>query len=213
MNTIKTSNISNLNEYNIFENLFDYEEYYLIKEKTGYKFIIGKRSNNIIIKCKNYELIFNNNDLSILTKLILNTIDDAYLFIINIFEENKVIIKDITIDKTITLLLNIYIYNKPNDIEMILLYNKTNKDLIINEINNNYNELKKDINYLNNENNILKKEINQLKEDKINNNIKIINNNKNNKINNNKIKKLNENINNKYEELKKDIKKKNIEIK
>ena len=73
---IITPNKTNLNEYNIFENLFDYEEYYLIKEKIGYKFIIGKRSDNIIIKCKNYELIFNNNDLSILTKSILNTIDD-----------------------------------------------------------------------------------------------------------------------------------------
>ena len=104
-------NKSNLNEYNIFENLFDYEEYYLIKEKIGYKFIIGKRANNIIIKCKNYELTLNNNDLSLLTKSILNTIDDAFLFIINIFEENKVIIKDIVFNKSIILLLNIYIYN------------------------------------------------------------------------------------------------------
>ena len=128
---IITPNISNLNEYNIFENLFDYEEYYLINEKVAYKFIIGKRPNDIIIKCKNYEYILNNNDLSILTKSNLKTIDDAYLFIIKIFEENKVIIEDIIIHKKIILLLNIYIYNKPNDIEMILLYNKTNKDLII----------------------------------------------------------------------------------
>ena len=164
-------NKTNLNKYNIFQNLFDYEEYYLIKEKAAYKFIIGKRSNDIIIKCKNYELTFNNNDLSILIKSYIKTIDEAFLFIINIFEENKVIIKDIVINKTITLLFNIYIYNKQNDIEMILLYNKTNKDLIINEINNNYNKLKKDINYLNNEINILKNEINQLKRDKINNEI------------------------------------------
>ena len=163
---IITPNKNNLNEENIFENLFDYKEYYLIKEKAGYKFIIIKRSNNIIIKCKNYELILDNNNLSALTKSIFNTIDDAFLFIINIFEENKVIIKEIVINKTITLLLNIYVYNKQKDIELILLYNKSNKDLIINELNNNYNNLKKDINYLNNEINILKKEINQLKRDK-----------------------------------------------
>ena len=55
---------------------------------------------------------------------------------------------------------------------MILLYNKKNKDLIINELNN------------------------QFKEDKINNNDIQINNNKSNEINNNKIKELTEN--NKY---------------
>ena len=140
-------NKSNLNEDNKFENLFDYEEYYLIREKVVYKLIIGKRSNDIIIKCKNYELSLNNNDLSKLTKTIINTVDDAFLFIINIFEENKVIIKDININKNITLLLNIYIYNKPKDIEIILLYNKTNKDLIINELNNNYILLKNEFIY------------------------------------------------------------------
>ena len=91
---IITPNKCNLNENNNFENLFDYEEYYLIKEKAVYKFIIGKRPNYITIKCKNYELTLNNNDLSILTKTIINTVDDAFLFITNIFEENKVIIKD-----------------------------------------------------------------------------------------------------------------------
>ena len=152
MNSEITKNY--LNADNIFKNIFDYEEYYLIKEKVGYKFIIGKRSNDIIIKCKNYELTLNNNDLSALTKSIINTIDNAFLFIINIFEENKVIIKDIIINKTITILINIYIDNKPKDIEIILLYNKSNKDLIIND---NFNKLKEDINYLNNEINILKK--------------------------------------------------------
>ena len=88
MNSEITTNKSN-NENNIFENLFDYEEYYLIKEKVGYKFIIAKQSNDIIIKCKNYELTLNNNDLTLLTKSVLNTIDDAYLFIINIFEKIK----------------------------------------------------------------------------------------------------------------------------
>ena len=198
MNSKITSNTRNLNKDNIFEKIFDYDEYYLIKEKVGYKFIIGKRFNNIIFKCKNYEVTLNNNDLSTLTKSILKTIDEAFLFIINIFEENKVIIKDIVINKSITLLLNIYIYNKPNNIEIVLLYNKSNKDLIINELNNNYNNLKKDINYLKNEINKLKNEINKLKRDKINKVIKI-NNNKTDKINNNKINKLNENINNKYE--------------
>ena len=184
---------SNLNENKKFENIINYEEYYLIKEKAGYKFIIGKRHNDIIIKCKNYELTFNNKDLSILIKSYLKTIDEAFLFIINIFEENKVIIKNIVMNKTITLILNIYINNKPKDIQIILIYNKpNNNNLIINECNNNYNKLEIYIKYLNNEINILKKEINKLKQDKNNNDIKI-NNNKIEEINNNKIEEINEN--------------------
>ena len=104
-----TSNKNYLNEDNKFENILDYEEYYSIKEKTEYKFIIDKCSNDIMIKCKKYELILKNNDLYKLTNSFFNTIEDAFLFIVNIFKENKVIIKDIIINKTITLLLNIYI--------------------------------------------------------------------------------------------------------
>ena len=123
MNTPKGTYV---NENIAFENLIEYEEYYLIKENNAYKFIIGKEKNEIIIKCKNYEIKLNNNHLSILSKSILNSVDDSYEFIINIFEENKAKIKNITINKTIQLLLKIYIYNKEKDIEMILVYNKEN---------------------------------------------------------------------------------------
>ena len=197
MNIGKIPNKSNLNENNIFEDLLRYEEYYLIKENFGYKFIIGKNSSDIIIKCKNYLITFNNNDLSLLTKLELETIDEAFFFIIKIFEENRVIIKDIDINKTITLLLNIYIHNKPTEIEVLLLYKNNNKDLIINELNNNYNNLKEDIN---NEFNTLQKD-NQSNENKINVKIKMI------KIKideiNKYFNKLYENIKNQLEELKK----------
>ena len=87
---------------------------------------------------------------------------------------------------------------------MLLLYNKSNKDLIINELNNNYNKLKEDINYLKNEINIMKNKINLFKKDDINNDIQIINK-QIDKINNNKIKELNKNINNQYANLKNNI--------
>ena len=53
------------------------------------------------------------------------------------------------------------IFNKPKDIEIILLYNdnKEYKDIIINELNNKYNILKNDINNLKSQINILKKDI------------------------------------------------------
>ena len=79
----------NDNGGNSFGDLIEYEEYQLIKGNSSYKFIIGKKKTEIIINCKNYKLILNNNDLSALTKTILNTIDDSYLFIINTFEENN----------------------------------------------------------------------------------------------------------------------------
>ena len=200
MNAETTPNENDINNDNVLENYIDYEEYYLIEQKVGYKFIIIKYSNKIIIKCKNYRIILNNKDLSLLTKSNLNTIDDAYLFIINIFERNEVNIKNIEINHSITLLFKIYVCNKSKDIEMKLSYKKTNKNLNFNELNNNYNNLKKEFNNLINEINKLKNEINELKRDKINSEKNIINN-KMDEINNIKIKKLNVIINNKNEEL------------
>ena len=51
-------NYFNLNNNNqIFE--FKYEEYYLIKDNIIYKTIIEKIEKEIIIKIKNYIIIFN----------------------------------------------------------------------------------------------------------------------------------------------------------
>ena len=173
----------NIKEENSFGDLIEYEEYYLIKENCVYKFIIGKKKKEIIIKCKNYELILNNKDLSTLTKTNLNTIDDSYLFIINEFEQNSVIIESIISGKTISLILKI---KNQKDCKIILSHNKKSKDLLISELNNNYNKMKKDIDNLNNEINLLKNEIFNLKKmimDKNNGNMGGINMNMNNNKN------------------------------
>ena len=143
--------------------IIEHEEYYLMKENNIYKFIIGKEERRIIIQCKNYEIELNNNDLSILTKSIFNTLDDSYELLINIFEENKVKIKQILKNKSINLLLKILINNKEKDVEIILSYNKENKDLIINELNNKYYNFQKEINNLKEQINFLKEEIKILK--------------------------------------------------
>ena len=161
-NLIKQGN-NNINEDKSNEYLIDYKEYYLIKENTVYKFIIEKRKSEIIIKSKNYQKKLDLKELSIITKSILNIIDDGYQFIINTFEENKVVIKNIIINQSINLLLKIYIYNKESDVEMSLEFNKDNKDIIIHELNQNYNELKKDINNLKDEIKTLTEEISKLK--------------------------------------------------
>jgi len=55
----------------LIESIKEPEEFYIIKDYNAYKFIKGELDNNIIIKCKKYKIIFNNNDLSILTKSII----------------------------------------------------------------------------------------------------------------------------------------------
>ena len=123
------------------------------------KIISGIRFN---IKYKNYEIKLNNNNLSKITNGILNNIDEAYELIINAFEKNKIMIKDMVINKSVKLFFKIYIYNKEKDIELILLYNKEKK--FIN--NNNYYQLKEDINKLKEEIKILKKEIETIRYNK-----------------------------------------------
>ena len=157
----------------ILKNFKECEEYYILSENNVYKFIIGKLDNNLIIKYKIYEITFNNKDLEILTKTLLNTIDDAYQFIINLFEYNKVIIKNIKINKSIIILLKINIYNIEKDVEITLNYNKENNYLNSNILNDEYNKLNKEINNIKDEIKKLMKNIEQIK----NNNDKIENNN------------------------------------
>ena len=165
MNIIKIGKDNNQNENKALKNLIEFQDYYLIKDSNVHKILVGKRKNDLIFKSQKYELKLNNSDLNKVTKYKCNNIDEAYKFIINLFEQNKIIINEITVNKSIKLKLNL---NLSKDIEIILLYNKENKDLVINELNNNYNELKNDINNL-------KDEINKLRKDIIN--LKINNNN------------------------------------
>ena len=190
-------------DFQVSENILDCQEYYLIKDKRIYKIIIGQNNIYIFIKCNKYMILFNKEELSFLTKIKFENIDKAYEFLINIFEENKVYINNIIMNKSIQL---IFIHNK--EMEIILNYDKTNFNLFINElnvlkINNNnnkeltlshikesYNKVMEQINKINNEINDIKKnyknyeiEISKLK----NNNIYNLNNQKkHNEINNNK---------------------------
>ena len=150
---------NNIKENNIIENTSEYEKYYLLKKNNIYKIIVERLKNEFIIKYKNYEIKLNNNNLSKITNGILNNIDEAYELIINAFEKNKIMIKDMVINKSVKLFFKIYIYNKEKDIELILLYNKEKK--FIN--NNNYYQLKEDINNLKEEIKILKTEIETIK--------------------------------------------------
>ena len=164
---------NDINEIKSFDNNipYEYQKYYLIKENSVYKFIISKESNNIIIRCKNYENKFNINILSKITKNNFHNINKAYEYIIDIFEKNKVIIKDININNEIKLLIN---NNIEKETEIILIYKKNNKSLIKNKLNN--YEIKNEINYLKEEIKLLRKEIKNLNSDLNPKNIKYVKN-------------------------------------
>jgi len=146
-----------LNENNKYIKILEYKEYHLTRENISYKILIGKNENNIIISCNNYHINLKNNDFQILAKCESKTIDNAYEYIINMFENNNVFIKEIITNKMIKLFL------KENETEIILVYNEVNKALIINEISKENEILKKNINDLNNKIKLLEKENNQLK--------------------------------------------------
>ena len=169
-----------------YAKILKYNKYYLIKKNNAYKIIIGKAENEIFIKCQNYEIKMNNIDLSILSKSKINTIDEAYQYIINIFEENNVTIEEILVNKSIKLLGKINNRKKP--IEILLKYNEYNNDVTDNymKINNEIKILKDEIKILKEGVGVLKKEMeilkdNNLKKDKIDDNsIKYIDNKDNN---------------------------------
>ena len=130
-------------------NLYDYEEYFIIKENNVYKIILEKRNNDLAIKCKNYIMKLNNNNLKI-NEYSFSSIDKAYNFFINLFDENKVFIENIIINKLIKLVIQIDDIQK-NKIELDLLYDK-------HQVTNNFK-------YLVNKNIELEKNINILKEE------------------------------------------------
>ena len=127
-------------------NLYDYEEYFIIKENNVYKIIIEKRNNDLTIRCKNYIMKLNNNNLKI-NKYSFSSIDKAYNFFINLFDENKVFIENIIINKLIKLVVQIDDIQK-NKIELDLLYDKHQATNNFKKLVNKNIELEKNINIL-----------------------------------------------------------------
>ena len=97
-------------------------KYNLNKENIIYKIIIGKSKNTIFIQCNDYKIQLNKNEISTLTKgLICDSIDDAYNYIINKFEQKKVEINEILINKKLIWLLK-QSHNKKEGSKITLIY-------------------------------------------------------------------------------------------
>ena len=180
MNSDKVTNIDN----KLLNSSLECQEYYLIKENKVYRFIIYKRKIDIIIKCKNYEIKINNNNIKKLyTKSFFSSNDDLYKYIINSFEKNEIIINEIVPNEVIKLKIN------KKELELNLKYNKENKNSLFNEFNYFYIEYKNEINDLKDEIKMLKKEIRKLKSCNNNNNKPEIEKNEINLIKENRVSK------------------------
>ena len=146
----------------------DTKEFILNKDNHKYYVKIMKSYEKIIISCLNFEDSFSLDDLSKISKLfcICKTIDEGYEFLINLFNKNKVIIKEI--NKNSILKLNLDIYNNIKCIEEkveILISNKNNKSSIISEINNKCNNLQINLKKLQEENKNIKEQLKKVLEE------------------------------------------------
>ena len=101
------------------ENALNNQEFYLIKDNSIYKVILTENKEKIIINIRNYFIKFNSIDLYLLTKIKFKSINNIYQFILNIFDNNNVLIKNVILDKEIILLMK---FGENNLFELVLTY-------------------------------------------------------------------------------------------
>ena len=116
--------IPNNNQKKDYENVLDYKHYFLIYQNKPYKILISKRDNYITINHIDYEITLNNIELSQLSNLTMNSLNESYHFLINIFEQKKVCIDEIKKDELIKLSLN----KEEKKLEIILTYKSNIKN-------------------------------------------------------------------------------------
>ena len=167
------------------EDLLKKKEYIAKYNSDFITIIIGKTKNNIIIRSSFYELKVDIENLSLLTKTIFKSIDEAFEFMNNIFNQNKFKIQEKS-SNIIKLIIKTYdlIKGKEKEIELCLVENFENKNRLIKELFCKYISIEKKINEVKNDNKIIKEENDKLKQ--YNTNLKMeiesIKNNHNNDI-------------------------------
>ena len=150
------------------ENFLDFKQYKIYYNKSPFDILIGLTKEDVLIKSFNYYKKINKNELSKLTNVIYNSVEELYEFIKNIFEQNKVIIKEIT-KEMMKLMITIYdgLKMKEKEIEVNLLSHLINEDYIAKLIDK-YSKLEKDLYIIKDANRkIIEKNENIEKENKI----------------------------------------------
>ena len=140
--------------------ILDKREFKLTKDDITYNISINKTDELLLIRCQCYETKLTINDLTKLTKIFLDKLNDGFKFITDIFENDKVIIEEVEKNKMIKLKFIIFDYaGRENLIEIELLYNRKNKEFEFEELSAKVESYEKEITNLKSEINELKKEI------------------------------------------------------
>ena len=154
------------------ETILSKKEYKIKTDGNFINIILLKTKNNIMIKSTFYEIKFNLDNFSLLTKILFKSIDEAFDFINNMFIKNNIKVKSISFE-SIKLVLEIYdnINFKNKEIEICLLENFENINLLIKDLfdlNTNLikeiSDIKEDNSKLRQENDKMKKEIDSLRD-------------------------------------------------
>ncbi len=198
------------------EKFIHFNEYKIKKDDSSIDILLGITEQYIVIRSLYYEVRINPSELSLLTKIIYNSLDEVFEYLNNLFKEKEVIIKNISKERmTLIFKINDYIRKKEKQIEISLMAQIKNGGYAIYNIINKYLELEKEINLLKKDNKTIKEENLMLKEEnsklreanfKIQNDIiaikndinilKMNNNNNNNNYQNNMMIQNNNQINN-----------------
>ena len=168
MNINNFPNLSSETNYNIY----NFREFKLYNNNIPYNIKIIINNDKIIFRLLNYELQLNKEEISALINMKFNTINEAFQFIIKHFIQGNIKIKEIYVNKIIK--LNIFLNDEKYNIkELNLVHNNINKDFIINELcneyNNKYNTLVKEISELKERLNIINNEMEEKELKKIDN--------------------------------------------
>lgn len=129
------------------EDKFEYQEFFLMNNNSIIEIIICKTNQEIIIKSNNYEVKLNQHNIENLMQTKFESIEKVYNFFLNLFQLNSIMIKEIIINKSMTLT---FIQNGKIK-EIILLYNSDSKNITHYELNSEFKNLFNDIAQIKNE--------------------------------------------------------------
>ena len=120
---------------------FEYQEFFILNNNSVIKITICKTNKEIIIKSNNYELRLNHENMENLMQMKFDSIEQEYNFLLNIFQLNSVMIKEIIVNKSMS--FNFIQDGKIKQI--ILLYNNESTNIFQHVFNSEFNKLKNDI--------------------------------------------------------------------
>ena len=123
------------------QNMFENHEYFIFHNNSVIKFSVCKVNQEIIIKSDYYEVRLDLPNAINLLETQFDTIENVYYFILNLFQMNSIMIKEILVYKSIT--LSFIQTGKMR--ELILYYNGHSKSITHYELNAEFGNLMNDI--------------------------------------------------------------------